>query len=124
MLACFALNILFYLLIIYRIQKIKRNQRTLPHATQCQQVGNKLSKVILRFSVYLLVFFVCWVFDVLTYVVSYFDSSCNPFAFIILYSILLNLQVISLLRQLSKHSRDTIAYGSLFVGVVMSYRVG
>lgn len=91
-LASFGLNLLFYLLIIYRIRKIKREQKAYLHATQYHEVSTKLSKVILRFSFYLLVFFVCWVFDVLTYVVGTIDPSCGAIIFTILYSILLNLQ--------------------------------
>jgi hypothetical protein len=81
-LACFLLNLLFYVLVIYRIRKIKY-----------QETAGRLSKVITRFSFYLIVFFVCWIFDLLTYLVDTIDTTCGIFVFTLIYSALLNLQV-------------------------------
>jgi hypothetical protein len=49
--------------------------------------------VVIRFSFYILVFFVCWFFDVITYFILFFNDNCNVYAFTFGYTLFRNLQV-------------------------------
>jgi hypothetical protein len=49
--------------------------------------------VVVRFSFYILVFFVCWFFDVITYFILFFNHNCNIYAFTFGYTLFRNLQV-------------------------------
>lgn len=48
--------------------------------------------VVIRFSFYILVFFVCWFFDVITYFILFFNDNCNVYAFTFGYTLFRNLQ--------------------------------
>jgi hypothetical protein len=85
----FLLNLIFYIFILLRIHHIRTRGGL--HSVSRPQTRRLLS-VGLRFSFYLLVFFISWSFDILTYIIQQADPECSVFIFTLIYSFCLQAQ--------------------------------
>jgi len=52
-----------------------------------------LRRIVVRFSFYILIFFICWSLDIVTNLISMVDENCSIYAFFFVYTFFRNLQV-------------------------------
>jgi len=51
-----------------------------------------LRRIVVRFSFYILIFFICWSLDIVTNLISMVDENCSIYAFFFVYTFFRNLQ--------------------------------
>jgi uncharacterized membrane protein YgcG len=83
----FAWMLICYFLIFYKLWSMRRGAKRVDEET-----NRKLRSVAIRFSFYIVAFFLCWVFDVITYFILQINPHCNVFTFVMLYTFFRNSQ--------------------------------